>query len=232
LRQLLARGASVRVIVRSAERLPRDLTGAPGLTVLQADLLSLSDDDLLAQLRGCGAVISCLGHTLSLKGIYGAPRDLVTQAAATVHRVTAVLQPAQPMKLIMMSSVSVNDPRGSRSRRGVVERAVLTLLRCVLPPALDNQRAADFLSRDVGSSDPLLEWVAVRPDTLLDGGASRYAVHRLLVDSLFAPGKTNIENAAHFMCELVTEDRVWAAWKGRLPVVVNAAAATGSQPEA
>jgi hypothetical protein len=136
------------------------------------------------------------------------------------------------MKLIMMSSVSVNDPRGSRSRRGVVERAVLTLLRCVLPPALDNQRAADFLSRDVGSSDPLLEWVVVRPDTLLDGGASRYAVHQSLVGSLFAPGKTNIENVAHFMCELVTEDRVWAAWKGRLPVVVNAAAATGSQPEA
>jgi len=232
LRQLLARGASVRVIVRSAERLPPDLVGAPTLTVLQADLLSMSDDDFLAQLRGCGAVISCLGHTLGLRGIYGAPRDLVTQAAAKVQRATAVLQPAVPVRLIMMSSVSVNHPGGSDTRRGGVERALLWFLRCVLPPALDNQRVADFLYRQVGSSHPFLEWAAVRPDTLLESEVSQYAVHESLVDSLFAPGKTNIANVAHFMCELAAKDGVWEAWKGKFPVVVNAPAARGSQPEA
>jgi hypothetical protein len=42
------------------------------------------------------------------------------------------------------------------------------------------------------------------------------------VNSLFAPGSTNMSNVAHFMCELVTDPKTWADWKGKLPVVVNA----------
>jgi hypothetical protein len=29
-------------------------------------------------------------------------------------------------------------------------------------------------------------------------------------------------NVAHFMCELVTNPKVWAHWKNKLPVIVNA----------
>ena len=29
-------------------------------------------------------------------------------------------------------------------------------------------------------------------------------------------------DVAHFMCELVTDDEAWAAWQGKLPVIVNA----------
>jgi hypothetical protein len=32
-------------------------------------------------------------------------------------------------------------------------------------------------------------------------------------------------NVAHFMCELTTDPEVWAAWRGRLPVIVNASPA-------
>ena len=45
-----------------------------------------------------------------------------------------------------------------------------------------------------------------------------------LVSSLFVPDRTNMANVAHFMCELVTNPKVWDAWKGKLPVVINAAA--------
>ncbi len=109
-----------------------------------------------------------------------------------------------------------------RGARGPLERAFLWALRGVLPPARDNQRAADFLLHDIGPDHPFVEWAVVRPDALLEGEVSPYEVHEGLVDGLFAPGRTNMANVAHLMCELVTDPQAWAAWRGKLPVVTNA----------
>ena len=49
LQQLLGRGARVRAVVRSAERLPAGVADDPRLTVVVADLLSLSDEQVRQQ---------------------------------------------------------------------------------------------------------------------------------------------------------------------------------------
>jgi len=64
--------------------------------------------------------------------------------------------------------------------------------------------------------------VTVRPDTLLEGDVSEYALHEDLVSGLFRPRSTNMANVAHFMCEMVRSDAAWDRWSGRLPVIVNA----------
>ena len=225
LEQLLSRGINVRAVVRSAERLPAGAAEHPDLTVIEADLLSLDDEDLQRHLRGCDAVISCLGHVISLRGVFGPPRDLVTRSVERVYRAARELRPAQPVKLILMSSVSVNRRGGLDTRRGRFERAVHWTLRGLVPPARDNQRAADFLHDVIEAADPYAQWVAVRPDTLKEGDVTEYALHEGLVDSLFRPGETNMANVAHFMCELATDPEVWAAWRGKLPVIVNASPA-------
>jgi uncharacterized protein YbjT (DUF2867 family) len=222
LQQLLSRGISVRAVVRSAERLPAGVVDDPRLTVAVADLLSLSDEEVREQVDGCDAVISCLGHTISVQGILGPPRDLVTRSAERVCRATRDLRPARPVGLILMSSVSVNRPGGLDMRRGQLEKAGLWTLRRLVPPARDNQRAADFLHDVIEPADPHVQWVVVRPDTLKDGEVTEYAVHEGLANSLSRPGETNRANVAHFMCELATDPEVWAAWQGRLPVIVNA----------
>jgi hypothetical protein len=129
------------------------------------------------------------------------------------------------VKLILMSSVSVNRPGGLDTRRGRFERATVWLLRGLVPPARDNQRAADFLHDVFEPADPYVQWVAVRPDSLKEGDVTEYALHEGLVDSLFRPGDTNMANVAHFMCELATDVEAWAAWRGKLPVIVNASPA-------
>lgn len=224
LQQLLDRGISVRAIVRSVGKLPAGVAGNPNLTVIEASLLSLPDDDLQRHLGGCDAVISCLGHVTSPKGIFGPPRDLVTRATARLCRGIEALQPAAPVKFILMSSVSVHRPLGLDSRRGSFERAFLWMLGGVLPPAKDNQRAAEFLLEKIGPNNAFVEWVVVRPDSLREGEVSAYALHEGLVNSLFAPASTNMANVAHFMCELVTNPKTWANWKGNLPVIINAEA--------
>lgn len=222
--QLLGRGVDVRAIVRSAGKVPAGAAANPRLAIVEADLLALGDAELRGHLRGCGAVICCLGHAQSLRGIFGAPRDLVTQAARRLCRAIEAGGPAAPIRFILMTSVSVSRPRPLDARRGRFERVLVAAVRGVLPAARDNQRAADFLCNEVGADHPFVQWVVVRPDTLVLGGVSEYAWHEGIVGSLFRPGRSAMANVAHAMCELATDRSVWDRWKGRWPVVVNAPA--------
>jgi nucleoside-diphosphate-sugar epimerase len=222
LEQLLSRGIRVRAIVRSTRKIPAGAAGDPNLELVEASLPSLRDEDLRRHLRDCHAIVSCLGHVISARGIWGPPRDLVTRATARLCRGIEALRPAAPVKLVLMSSVSVHRPGGLDSRRGWFERAFMSMLRGLIPPARDNQRAADFLREEIGSSNPFVQWAVVRPDTLLEGDVTEYGLHEALVSSLFAPARTNMANVAHFMCELVTDPRAWEEWKGRMPVIVDA----------
>jgi nucleoside-diphosphate-sugar epimerase len=230
LQQLLGRGVPVRAIVRSAGRLPAIAAGDPNLEVIEASLPSLDDAALRRHLAGCQAVVSCLGHVLSARGIWGPPRDLVCRVTARLCREIEALRPAAPVKLVLMTSVSVIRPGRLDTRRGRLERTVMWLLRGLLPPAMDNQRAADHLQAEIGASHPFVQWAVVRPDALLEGEVTRYLLHEGLVSSLFAPDSTNMANVAHFMCELVTTPETWEAWKGKLPVIVNAVAPDGTAP--
>jgi nucleoside-diphosphate-sugar epimerase len=228
LEQLLSRGVGVRAIVRSADRLPKGAAQDPRLELVVADLLALGDETLLRCVRGCDAVISCLGHLPSVKGIFGPPRDLVTVATTRLCRAIEAAQPTSPVKFILMTSVSVNRRGGLDTRRGMCERAIVWILRGVVPAAKDNQRAADFLSRGIGTANPSVQWVAVRPDTLVEGDVSEYSLHEGLVSSLFTPDSTNMANVAHFMCELATNSKAWNDWNGGLPVIVNATTRDGA----
>lgn len=220
--QLLERGVAVRAIVRSSARLPKGEAGNERLEEIEADLLSLGDDELKKHIAGCGAIISCLGHTTStFKGIFGPPRDLVKQDVARACSAAQALKPEKAVKFVLMSSVSVNGPRAADARRGAFEKAFLRILRGLVPPAADNQNAADYLQNRIGPADPVIQWVVVRPDSLAEGDVSEYLVHEGLATGLIKPKTTAMANVAHFMCELVTKPQVWDAWKGRMPVVVD-----------
>lgn len=222
LRELLARDVHVRAVARSRARLPASSAGHPNLTVTEASLLTLREDELQQLVRGCDAVVSCLGHVLDFKGIFGPPRDLVTQATTRLCRAIEAVGGPTPVKFVLMSSVSVHRSRDLDARRGSLERAFLAVLRRLVPPAADNQRAADFLRTQIGPEHAAVRWVVVRPDTLLDGDVTPYALHEALVDSLFEPGSTRMANVAHFMAELVTNPETWSAWASKLPVIVDA----------
>jgi nucleoside-diphosphate-sugar epimerase len=231
LTQLLERGVPVRAIVRSAARLPAGGAAAdPLLTVVEADVASMSGEELERHVAGRDAVISCLGHTISLRGVFGAPRDLVEDAVRRVCRSIEALRPASPVRLILMSSVSVNRPARADARRGVGERFYMGLLRGLLPPARDNQRAADVLAHEIGADHPFVAWVVVRPDTLVDGEVSPYVIHDEIVASLFRPATTRMANVGHFLAELATVGDAWRRWRGQMPVIVDGGIASGGDP--
>lgn len=221
MRELLRRGVEVRAVVRSLGKVPPDITDDPKLELIEADLLSVGEDRLQGYARGCDAVVSCLGHVISAKGIWGEPRDLVTQAITRICRAIESLRPASPVKVVLMGSVSVNHPGGIDTHRGAFEKASLAVIRGAIPPAKDNQTAATFLYEAIGTKNAFVEWTVVRPDALEEGDASAYSIHEGLVSTIFRPDATRMANVAHFMADLVTKPEVWNEWKGRMPVIIN-----------
>ncbi len=220
--ELLNRGHNVKAIVRSPDKLLPTSQKHSGLHVIRASLLDLSDAELAGHADGCTAVASCLGHNLSLRGIYGQPRRLVTDAARRLCAAIKTTTPEKPVKYVLMNTT------GNRNRDLVEpisdsERIVLGLVRLLLPPQKDNEQAAEYLRTAIGQNDDLIEWAAVRPDSLTDeNDVTDYKVHPSPIRSaIFDAGKTSRINVAHFMADLITNDVVWNKWKGRMPVIYN-----------
>jgi len=66
----------------------------------------------------------------------------------------------------------------------------------------DNEQAADYLRTQIGQSDSMIEWAAVRPDGLINAEeASEIDVHRSPTtrSAIFNAGKTSRINVGHFM---------------------------------
>jgi len=192
------------------------------LTLIRASVLDLSDAEMSKHVLGCDAIASCLGHNLSFKGIYGPPYRLVTDAT---RRLCAAIKRNgldTPTKFVLMNTTG-NSNRDLDEPVSFAQRCVIGLLRLLLPPHVDNEKAADYLRTEIGQSDSSIEWVAVRPDTLTnEEKASAYELHPSPIRSaIFDAGKTSRINVGYFMAELITEDDLWSKWRGRMPVIYN-----------
>ncbi len=210
--QLVERNIRVRALVRPTARVDEQIRDHALVELVSGQIDDCGEQDIQNLIEGCDAVICCLGHNISLKGMFGRPRKLVTHA---VQRVTAQLHASQ--KFILMSTTAYTDgSRGEKNSRG--ESIIFSLLEVVLPPHRDNMLAADHLVHEIGETLP---WVAVRPDSLVDDEqVTGYEVYEHRQRSpMFNPGKASRINTAHFMAELVQDDGLWEQWKQRMPVL-------------
>ena len=222
--QLLNRGQNVTVIVRSPDKLPEALKNHDNLLVIQASVLDLSDSEMAEHGKGCDAVASCLGHNMSFKGIFGDPRRLVTEATRRLCSAIKANKPEEPIKFVLMNTAG-NSNRDLRERVSFAQKCVIGLLRLLLPPHVDNEKAADYLRTKIGQNDGAIEWVAVRPDRLIDENeVTEYEAHSSPIRSaIFDSGLTSRINVGHFMADLITDNDTWNKWKGHMPVIYNKA---------
>ncbi len=220
--QLINRGKKVKVVVRDKNRLPEIIRENENLFVTEAALLNLSDEELAKQVEDCDVIASCLGHNLNFKGIYGKPRRLVKDSVRRLCNAVKTNQPEKKVKVVLMNTTGVRNPDLDKEN-SIGEKIIFTILRGILPPHVDNEKAAEYLRNDLGQSDSIIEWVAVRPDGLINfEEVTDYTVHQSLqVSPLFDSWKTSRINVAHFMAELITNDETWNKWKGQTPVIYN-----------
>lgn len=214
--QLLAQGLPVKVIVRSKDRMLEALGEAncpASLTITEGSLVEMTDEQLQKQVSDVDAIVSCLGHNLTFKGIWGKPRRLVTDAVGRLAQACG----SKSVKFILMSSDGVSLPNDDR--RNMAERTVLFLLRHLIPPHADNEQAAQCLQRQATN----VQWIGVRPTDLIDAPTpSEYTIYDKPIGGLFGSGAVARINVAKFMVDLLTDEMLFQSHKGKFPVIHNA----------
>jgi nucleoside-diphosphate-sugar epimerase len=228
LEQLLKQGEDLRIIVRSSATLPDTLKNEQRLSITEANILDMSDADLLQHVQGCRAVVSCLGHSLNLQGLFGHPRRLVTDATRRICGAIETLKAQATTKFILMNSTGCQNKLAGETV-SLAQAAIVTLLRYLLPPHADNENAVAYLASSHSHPNHFkvnnagLEWVAVRPDALIDENrVSPYNTHPSPIRSaIFDSGKTSRINVAHFISQLIIDEELWRQWKYQRPVLYN-----------
>ena len=179
--QLLGKNHEVRVVVRSSQKLSREVLENPNTTVVEASILDLTDKEMMEHVKGCDAVVSCLGHVGNFNGVFGKPKKLCTDATRRLCAAIEKNSPAKPVQFILMNTVLVQNSELGEKRTWV-ERGLLTLLHYALPPHRDNESAAEHLQRNLGKENRHIEWCSVRPTMLIDGEVSRYEVNSIALN--------------------------------------------------
>lgn len=220
--QLLLQGNEVIVVVRSAQNLPEFFKNNDKVKIIIASILELSDQEMSNLVSDCDSVASCLGHNLTWKGLYGQPRKLVTEATQRLCNAIISNSPDRQVKYILMNT-SGNQNRDLKEPISFAQKCVIGLLRLLLPPHVDNEKAADYLRIDIGQNNEFINWVAVRPDNLSDEQeVTDYELYPSPIRSaIFNSGKTSRINVGHFMASLIVDNDLWDKWKGQMPVIYN-----------
>ena len=220
--QLLIQGNEVKVIVRSTQNLPELWKNNDKVQIITASILELSDEEMAEHVSDCSAVASCLGHNLNWKGIYGKPKRLVTDATKRLCSAIKTSSSNHPVKYVLMNTTG-NRNRDLNEPISFAQKCVIGLLRLLLPPHVDNEKAADYLRTKIGQNDKHVEWVAVRPDGLInENEVTKYEIYPSPIRSaIFNAGKVSRINVGHFMSELINDDNLWNKWKGQMPVIYS-----------
>lgn len=218
---LLHQQHQVVALVRDPETLSAlNIEFGVQLTQIKGTALSLSDTQLSAQIADVDGVVTCLGHNLTLKGVYGAPRMLVRDSIKRVVNLTSAVR-STPLKMVLMNSSGVRN-KDQYEPISIMQHFVMGLIRALLPPHRDNEQAADYL-RTLDALDSSVQWAIVRPDALIDqDDASEYCLHPSPIRSaIFDSGKVSRINVASVMSRLLIDVELWEKWKGKMPLVYN-----------
>ena len=220
--QLLIMKQNVKVVVRPTSKIPDSWINNNQVTIIEAGVSEISVDDMLKYLEGCQAVASCLGHNITMKGILGKPRRLVANSVKLVCTAIHKNSNKIPVKFVLKNTTG-NRNKDLKESISFGEKLVMGLIRTLVPPQLDNEAAAEFLRVDIGQNDKLIDWVVVRPDSLIDkNSVTEYKIYASPIRSALTNlGKTSRINVGNFMARLIIENDLWNKWKGQMPVIYN-----------
>ena len=114
---LIQKGEKVCAIVRSKEKLISALPGRDDtppedvLRIIESTILDMKKEEVEICILSSKAVICCLGHNISIKGIFGSPRKLVKDSIQRLCETYKELRPSAPKKFIVVTQALVNGGR-------------------------------------------------------------------------------------------------------------------------
>ena len=131
--QLINRNVNLKIIVRSIDRINSEVRKNSLVECIIGNILGFNKEDAENLVEDCDGLICCLGHNLTLKGIFGRPRRLVVDSLLLIYEAIEKSK-KNNFKVILMSSTAIRN-RKIKERYGAAERVILLLLGILLPPA-------------------------------------------------------------------------------------------------
>jgi hypothetical protein len=208
---------TVKVVCRSKEKmlsLLKQEDYGDRLQVVEDSITQVKEEDLKKLTQDCSAVVSCLGHNITLSGMWGRQdRRLVKD---TAERLTKAMPTSA--KFVLMGSCGISVP--GDDQRSFGDRVVLSLLRLLVPPHVDNEEASAYVLSLAPSDDPSSpEWCIVRPTNLQEGPPQKYVLHSKPPEGLFGDGIVTRATVARFIVDLLTDSAKWNSYKYQTPVI-------------
>lgn len=219
--QLINQNVNVKAVIRSGSNKLDELLNGDYLETIVGNISEFDLSKNIELINDCDAIVCCLGHNISLKGLFGKPRMLVSDSIKNICNAIERSK-KEKVKLILMSTTAFINKK-IKENYSSKDQIVLSLLTLLLPPQKDNVEAAKFLSLDIGKNNSKIEWISVRPDTLInEEQESKYEIWDSPKRSpVFDAGKTSRINVANFMVELLLNEDWWHLWKFKMPVIYN-----------
>lgn len=219
--QLLKQGMNVKALTRNTDAFD-PLKESGQIEVIKGSIVDIDHRKLKHYGSDVDAVISCLGHNITLQGIFGKPYSLVSDSLQRIIDIMNDRSTKGIIKIILMNTTAcINTLQNEKFNTR--ETVVMKCMRLLLPPQRDNELALGYLIDNIGVNNKQIEWIAVRPDTLInEADVSGYTVHPSPIRSpIFDAGKTSRINVADFMVRLLTDEELWRKWKYTTPVIYN-----------
>jgi nucleoside-diphosphate-sugar epimerase len=220
-KQLINKNVEVKAVLRKDNSVLKDLQNNKLLKFVAGNISEFDMSKNIELINDCDAVISCLGHNISFKGLFGKPRMLVNDSIKNICNAIESSKKGKVKVILMNTTANMN--RKLQENYSSKDRFVLSLLTLFLPPHKDNVEAASYLSNVIVDNNSKIEWTAIRPDTLInEEKVSVYNIFESIQRSpVFDAGKTSRINVSHFMVELLLNEKLWEMWKFRMPVIYN-----------
>lgn len=188
----------------------------------QQPFSSMTKSQLASALAGCGTVTSCLGHNMTLSGIWIHDRTLCTDAVKIFTG--AAIENKHKIKFILMNTVGAYNTNLQEDKTASWGFAIgVNILKWVVPPHWDNMCAIEHLVDKIGNKNPFVDWVVVRPDSLLDEDKPSpvQAFPSPLSNPLYNPGSISRVSVARFMADLDLEEILFSRFRFQSPAIYN-----------
>lgn len=221
IRRLLDQNINSRILLRKPSALPDELRNNHLLEIVIGSISEMNRKNIADLVLGCDVTISCLGHNISFKGLFGKPRNLVYKAIKDVCEGIKRNNTLQTKFILMSTTAFTNHMIGEKNK--IIEKIIFLLFYFLLPPHKDNINAANYFVKTIGTEDSNIKWVIVRPDNLieLDTVTSYKLEIKRNRSPIFNPGKTIRINVSNFIVDLISDENLWNSWEFRAPVIYN-----------
>ena len=139
--QLIKRQINIRVVVREGAILSAEILDNPLVEIERGNIAEFNDSEMISLLQDCNAIVSCLGHNITIRGIFGKPRNLVFD---TIRNISEIVKEKadKKVKLILMSTTGYTNTI-TAEKNSLGERIILSILKLLLLPHRDNVKAAN-----------------------------------------------------------------------------------------